>query len=55
MLKLFWTKALPLHYVAKDEAGVRWMIPVTPIAPHVRPDVLACRSVGRKRDAPHAG
>jgi hypothetical protein len=31
MLKLFWTLALPLHYIAEDENRTSWLIPVTPM------------------------
>lgn len=33
MLKLYWTPALPYHYVAEDEAGKKWLIPADPIGP----------------------
>lgn len=32
-IKLYTTPALPVHYVAEDEAGDRWLIPVNPIGP----------------------
>jgi hypothetical protein len=36
MLKLFLTPALPLHYIAEDIDGSRWIIPASPIAPESR-------------------
>lgn len=36
MLKLFLTPALPVHYIAEDPEGVRWIIPVSPLAPASR-------------------
>lgn len=33
MLKLYWTPALPAHYVAEEESGAKWLIPVDPIGP----------------------
>lgn len=34
-IKLYWTDALPMHYVAADEAGEKWLIPVAPMGPDV--------------------
>jgi len=36
MLKLYRTLALPLHYIAEEEFGIRWMIPVAPLGPSNR-------------------
>lgn len=33
MITLYWTAALPRHYVAEDTAGDRWLLPVDPISP----------------------
>lgn len=32
-IKLYWTDSLPEHYVAEDEDGEQWLIPVAPISP----------------------
>jgi hypothetical protein len=32
MLKLYWTAGLPLHYVAEDQSGNLWLIPITPMS-----------------------
>lgn len=32
MLKIFWCDSLPLHYVAEDQGGAKWLIPVTPMS-----------------------
>jgi len=31
---LYHTPALPMHWVAEDEEGRRWKVPVSPLAPH---------------------
>ena len=32
-IELYWTEALPYHYVAEDSTGQKWLIPVDPIGP----------------------
>lgn len=32
-MKLYWTPALPEHYVAEKEDGSQWLLPVSPISP----------------------
>jgi len=34
-IKLYWTDALPEHYVAEDDDGALWMIPCAPMGPEV--------------------
>lgn len=33
IVELLWSPSLPEHYVAVDDSGSRWLIPVAPIGP----------------------
>lgn len=32
-VKLYWAAPLPMHYIAQDDQGDLWMLPVTPLSP----------------------